>query len=80
MPDKIQSAEDGSVQHPFTSTFGGKLFKRHDSDLFIGVCERDDGFEILVTPVRSGPQRAYRIGPDGNITDLREISDETKED
>lgn len=61
---------DGSEEHPFTHTFSGKGFKRHDSGLFVGICERDDGFEILVTPANGGPRHDYRIDPDAIVTDL----------
>jgi hypothetical protein len=62
---------DGSEANPFRGIFSGIGLQRHDSELFIGICERDDGFEIMVYPNKDeDAHRFYRIAPDGNIIDL----------
>lgn len=60
---------DGSEENPFTRQFIGKCFKRHDSALSFGVCERDEGFELTVDPAE-GARRHFAIAPDGSICDL----------
>jgi hypothetical protein len=61
---------DGSEERPFIKTYSGKLFRRHDSELCLGVCERDDGFAIGVT-VDNRPTIWYTVKPDGDIIDTR---------
>jgi hypothetical protein len=61
---------EGTIEKPFVKTFNSAVFKRHDSELFITICERDDSFELIVVPIRSEPNRYYRINPDGTIIDL----------
>jgi hypothetical protein len=68
--ESAQAPEDGTAERPFTATYNSKCFKRHDSELFVGICERDDAFEINVIPPRTGPTRHYRINADGSWTDL----------
>lgn len=67
---KSASHELGSPQNPLIGTYNPMSFKRWDSDLLVSLCERDDGYEINVIPIRSGPTRHYRIAPDGSWTDL----------
>ena len=64
---------DGSLEHPFTKQYIGKAFERQDYEgrsFSFGVCERDDGYEIIVEPIQPGNNRFYALHPDGSITDL----------
>jgi len=61
---------NGTTENPFIETFNSVIFKKYDSELFLSICERDDGFELIVIPVTSGPNRHYRINPDGTFIDL----------
>ena len=64
-----QGQGDGSHKSPFRGSFNPVCLQRHDSDLMVGICERDDAFELIVTPPRTGHQRHYRINADGSWTD-----------
>ena len=69
---------DGSEEHPFIDQFSGKAFARKDyagREFSFGICERDDGYEITVIPVREGPTRYYRLNPDGTIDDLARLAE-----
>jgi hypothetical protein len=71
--ERMRVGGDGSEEHPFTRQFIGKCFKRHDSLLSFGVCERDDGFELTVDAI-DGVRRNYAIMPDGSICDLDKLA------
>lgn len=71
--ERMRVDGDGSEEHPFTRQFIGKCFKRHDSLLSFGVCERDDGFELTVDAV-DGVRHNYAIMPDGSICDLDKLA------
>ena len=70
-----QGQGDGSHKSPFRGSFNPVCLQRHDSDLMVGICERDDAFELIVTPPRTGPQRHYRINSDGSWTDQSQPPD-----
>jgi len=75
-PAGVGENGDGSEEHPFTRQFIGKCFKRHDSALSFGACERDDGFELTIDSAEGG-RRHFAIAPDGSIRDL---ADEARRD
>ena len=61
---------DGTPEKPFRATYNPKCFQRHDAELYVKICERDDGFEITAIPPRVGPTRHYRIDATGSWADL----------
>jgi hypothetical protein len=74
------SEQLGTESNPFVGTFNSLCFKRHDSELLLSVCERDQGFELTVIPRRTGPKRHYAIDVDGSIKELAaEPSEDSRE-
>ena len=61
----------GTESNPFKGTYNAMVFKRHDSDLKLGVCERDDGFEFVVHGTNNETSH-YALHPDAIMERLDE--------
>jgi len=67
--------ERGAESNPYKGTYNAVCFKRHDSDLSFGVCERDDGFEFVVCG-DNGTSSYYALHTNSVIERLDEPKEE----